>query len=137
MTAGAQLSPVTMATIDMLRRTGMAIFELRYSEPEPDEGEGSSPLVWIAIAAYRTKNGRPRARGPINAHIIAAHQDPDQAIYELAEKVVDGGICQHCSRPTGFTADYSDDMPLDELICWYRFDPELKTFRRSCEGGQS
>jgi hypothetical protein len=21
-----------------------------------------------------------------------------------------------------------------QVVCWYRFDPELKTFRRGCEG---
>jgi hypothetical protein len=28
-------------------------------------------------------------------------------------------------------------MPAEQAICWYRYDPELHTFRRACEGSQS
>jgi hypothetical protein len=27
-----------------------------------------------------------------------------------------------------------DSMPLNESVCWYQWDPEMKTFRRGCEG---
>jgi hypothetical protein len=54
-------------------------------------------------------------------------------VLRLCAQVVDGGRCTHCRRPTGLSEDL-DAMPLDRLVCWYQWDPELATFRRGCEG---
>lgn len=57
-----------------------------------------------------------------------------KAVLRLLEQVVDGGRCTHCRRPTGVSEDWTATLPLEETFCWYVFDPELETFRRSCEG---
>jgi hypothetical protein len=62
---------------------------------------------------------------------------PTQALFALCDTLMDGGTCQHCGKPTGFVAD--TERQLDEelgspFVCWYRWDPELRTFRRKCEG---
>lgn len=119
--------PVFIAAIDLIKRTGARDFQLRYCEEE-------EPVVWIAVASYSAINGRPRATGKINAHKVGAAMGPIEAVMKLLDEAVDGAMCTHCGRPTGVAEDWEDEMPLDEYVCWYRFDPELKTFRRSCEG---
>jgi hypothetical protein len=115
--------------ISLLRRVGARDFELRYSEPESD----GSPLVWIAIVGMSIRDGRPRGTGKINHHEMAAHLRPDGAVFALCADLVDGGTCTHCHRTAGFDVGFGA-MPLDALVCWYQWDPELKTFRRGCEG---
>jgi hypothetical protein len=107
--------PRFLATIDLIRRTGAESFQIRYHDDE-------EPLVWIAIAEFE---GNWEAAASLN---------PVTAVWRLAETLIDGGICRHCTRPAGVTDDWTGRMPLDELICWYRYDPELKKYRRSCEG---
>ena len=55
----------------------------------------------------------------------------------LCRQVIDGGECVHCGKGAGFDDD-PQPHPLNDavadLICWYRFDPGLSTYRRSCEG---
>lgn len=112
----AGLSKRALAAIDLLRRTGSSTFEIRYSED-------NEPLVWMAIAGWVLPK----------RYEAAAALMPEDAIFRLCDLVIDGGTCLHCSRPTGFVPDI-DPMPLSDLICWYQYDPELNTFRRSCEG---
>lgn len=82
------------------------------------------PTVWMATAKYqRGDEVRWEATGAMG---------PTQAVLRLCEILIDGGHCTHCSRPTGFT-EHFDGMPLDQLVCWYQWDPELSTFRRGCE----
>jgi hypothetical protein len=106
------------AVVDLLGRTGARSFELRYSDaPEP--------VVWIAVAEYL-----------INDKVVvecAAGNQPHIAAIRLVELLIDGGQCTHCHRLTGVTEDF-DSMPLNESVCWYQWDPEMKTFRRGCEG---
>ena len=102
------------AAVDMVGRTGAAQFQLRYSDDEP-------PTVWMAIAQWG------------EAWEVGAAIDPAQAAVRLLETVVDGGWCTHCERPSGITADFGP-MPLPGAVCWYQYDPELKTFRRGCGG---
>ena len=66
---------------------------------------------------------------------VAAAANPVRAALRLCEQLVDGGMCTHCNRPAGLEPDSIDAMPLNDLVCWYQYDPELKTFRRGCEGG--
>lgn len=123
--------PKMIAATKMLQRTGAAALQIRYSDDE-------EPTVWFAVVQYRRgADGLPKAKGPINAWETAAGRHPTEALLRLCEKVVDGGTCAHCHRPTIFHADL-DDAPLpglDELMCSYEWDPELALFRRSCEDG--
>lgn len=125
-----ELDPKAIAAVDMLRRTGAADMQIRYSDDE-------QPVVWIAVARYRWANGRPQPTGPVTRWKTAAGHDPTEALLRLCEKVIDGGECVHCHRPTMFHAEL-DDAPtiLDPLFCSCEWDPELNTFRRACEGDQ-
>lgn len=105
-----------VAGIEFIRRTGIHQFQLRYSDDE-------EPVVWFAVALY--KDGRWET---------AAGQNPLRAVLRLCEQLADGGQCAHCTRPSGFEPDSLDRMPMDDLVCWWQYDPELQTFRRGCEG---
>ena len=111
--------PKLLAAIDLLKRTGASGMQLRYSDDE-------EPVIWLTVAAYK--------RGDEERHEVDAALDPVTATLRLCERLVDGGTCTHCHRPTGLDPDTLDTMPLDELVCWYQYDPELETFRRGCEG---
>jgi hypothetical protein len=63
----------------------------------------------------------------------AAAMTPVAAVFRLCDEVIDGGTCTHCHRPTGFVPDL-DSMPLDNLVCWYQYDPSRAAFRRGCTG---
>lgn len=116
-----------IALIDVLRRSGASEVQIRYSDDE-------KPIIWMAVVGWRMYGGRPRSTGIINRFETAAGLDPLSAAYRLAETIIDGGQCQHCGRPTGVSDDWVNKMPLDTHICWYIYDPENETFRRSCEG---
>lgn len=121
--------PKLVAAVDLLRRTGAAEVQIRYSDDE-------DPTVWFAVARYRTDDrGRPRPSGPINRWDVAAGQNPVRALLRLCEQTIDGAQCKHCRKPAMFHADL-DLVPtaLDPLFCSYEWDPELGTFRRGCEG---
>ncbi len=121
--------PKMIAAVDLLRRTGAADTQIRYSDDE-------DPTVWFAVARYRTNpEGRPQASGPINWWDTAAGRHRSEALLRLCERAIDGGQCQHCKRPAMFHADLdTNPTPLDPLFCSYEWDPELATFRRGCEG---
>ncbi|HKE66007.1 MAG TPA: hypothetical protein VKB59_15330 [Micromonosporaceae bacterium] len=104
------------AGLDLIGRTGAQSFQLRYSDDE-------QPTVWFVVALYDNDQWETDAA-----------RDPIRAVLRLCERLVDGGTCTHCHRPAGLDPDSIDTMPLDELVCWYQYDPELKTFRRGCEG---
>jgi hypothetical protein len=121
------------AATQLIGRTGADGFEIRVVEPDPGE-EG--PIVWVASAHW------PERSDEAGQLLMPDHWDacggmtPWRAVLRLCEACIDGGTCRHCGRPTGV-----DDQPADELsvetepfMCWYRYDPELKTFRRHCEG---
>jgi hypothetical protein len=57
--------------------------------------------------------------------------DPLDAVFRLCDEVIDGGQCTHCRKPAGFEPSI-ETMPLNQFVCWYQWDPELKTFRRGC-----
>jgi hypothetical protein len=109
--------PRLIALVQLIGRTGASEFQVRYCDEEV-------PLAWIAAARWE---GEWHLAGAVT---------PYAAVMRLAESVMDGGRCRHCGMPTAV-----DDQPPDELlaatesiVCWYRYDPELETFRRSCEG---
>lgn len=99
--------------VELLGRTGAAQFQIRYCDESP-------PTVWIAAARWGAN------------WETAAAMTPTRALFRLCDQVIDGGRCQHCGRPAGFTPDL-DAMPAGPLVCWYQWDPELATFRRGCE----
>jgi hypothetical protein len=121
--------PKLLAATDMLWRTGSAEVQIRYSDDE-------QPVVWFAVARYRIgKDGLPKPTGPINSWETAAGRNPTDALLRLCERVMDGGTCAHCAKPSMFYDDLDDNpTPLDAAFCITSFDPELATFRRSCEG---
>jgi hypothetical protein len=98
----------------MLGRTGAQHFQIRFCDEEV-------PTVWIASGCWG------------DYWETAAAIDPVTALFRLCDQVIDGGTCTHCGRPTGFVSDF-DPMPAESWICWYKWDPELVTFRRNCEG---
>lgn len=112
-------SPKTMAAIDLLRRTGAKEVQIRFSDDE-------QPVVWMAVAGYE----RPRRV----VHQVAAGLTTEEVLLALCEKLVDGGKCQHCDRPTMFLSEHGDPLGEGPMFCRYQWDPELATFRRSCEG---
>ena len=116
MTEFPQDDPRMTAGIELIGRTGAKSFQIRYSDDE-------EPVVWFAVALY--DDGKAET---------AASLDPVMAILRLAERLIDGGMCTHCKRPAGLETHHIEDMPWEEYICWYQFDPELKTYRRGCEG---
>jgi hypothetical protein len=105
-----------IAAIEFIRKTSSTGFQIRYSDDE-------TPTVWFAVAEY-----------PDNKFEVDASLDPIQAALRLCERLCDGGQCRHCGRPTGLEPDSIETMPLNRTICWYQYDPELKKFRRGCEG---
>lgn len=107
--------PRFMPALDMIARTGAAEVQIRYSDDE-------QPVIWIIAARW---DRRWEAAGGMT---------PLTAAFRLCDAVVDGGTCVHCGRGTGFAPDL-DPMPLSKIVCWYQWDPELKTFRRSCADG--
>jgi hypothetical protein len=109
---GVADDPRLAPAVELLGRTGAAQFAIRYCDED-------RPIVWIATALW----GRHWE--------TAAAMTPLEAVFRLCDQVLDGGQCTHCKRPTGFTPDL-DPMPLDRLVCWYQWDPELVTFRRGC-----
>jgi hypothetical protein len=111
--------PKLLAALDFVRRTGATSISIRYHDDE-------QPVVWLVVASY-VVDGDER-------HEVDASLDPVRAALRLCERLADGGQCTHCGRPSGLDPDSLETMPLDRLVCWYQYDPELRKFRRGCEG---
>lgn len=108
--------PKLLAAVDLLGRTGASSFGVRYSDD-------AQPVVWIAVVEY--------GGGTWEA---ATGHDPGEATLRLAERIIDGGNCAHCHRPTALALEHDETFPIPgHDCCWYAYDPELETFRRSCE----
>jgi hypothetical protein len=114
------------AAVEMIGRTGARTFQMRYQDDQ-------EPTVWIAIGEYGVDDyGRPIRKGGTIVYKIGAGLHPLDAVLQLLDETIDGGICTHCRKASGVTAEIVP-MPMGGLICWYQYDPELKTFRRGCE----
>jgi hypothetical protein len=113
------LDPRFRAALDLIGRTGADEFQVRISEEE-------LPAVWIALARHGD-----------HWSVGAAISGPTRAVFSLCDSLIDGAVCTHCLRPTACDPDprTTDLMhATEEVVCWYRYDPELATFRRGCEG---
>lgn len=117
MTPADPLTPKFISALDMLRRTGASKVQVRYSDDE-------EPTIWFIVAIY-------------DDHAETdASLDPEKAVLRLCERLIDGGTCAHCQRPTVFHIDHNDRLGsiIETTFCSYRWDPEVATFRRACEG---
>jgi hypothetical protein len=110
-------SPRLTAAIDLLGRTGARSFQLRYHDDE-------KPVVWLAVAAYE--------RDRRELHETDAALTPLLAVERLLERLVDGGVCIHCGRPTAIETVADPGIVAEELLCWYRYDRRAQTYGRSC-----
>ena len=121
-----------IAGMDLVRRTGAQQFSIRWDEPTDD-----LPVAWCALARWRLNSeGRPVPPGVPFAGMavkVGAGLDPVVAVLDLAAKAIDGGECVHCGKPTGLEERFDAPDLFGEIVCWYQWDPELSTFRRSCE----
>jgi len=109
--------PKFPAALALLQRCGATVLQARYSDDQ-------EPVVWFFVAGFG--DGRWDA---------AAGPEPLLALLRLCTQLVDGGQCTHCSKPTIFLDEIGDTPTVyDPLMCQVQWDPELRTFRRSCEG---
>lgn len=121
---GSPKDPRFTAAIKMLERTGISSFGLRYQDDQ-------DPVVWVAVVEYSAEK-TPHTNGAEAAGAMT----PLQAVLRLCEQVMDGGECAHCHRVCAVETDWRNKMPLEDVVCWYVYDPETKAFRRGCEGDQ-
>lgn len=127
MTEPSISDPRFTAALGLLERTGVREIQVRYSDDE-------QPVLWMVAARWQVdSDGRPVSDGDRVGWNVGAGMNPLRAVFALCDQVVGGGQCTHCRRPAGF-AETLDPMPLPGQVCWYQWDPELKTFRRACEG---
>lgn len=112
---GSPKDPRFVASLDLLRRTGLKEFQIRYDEEQ-------DPIVWVAVGKWGDHYEAEGAMTPL------------KAIIRLLERVLDGGTCAYCTRPAGVSTDWRNSLPLDEVFCWWIYDPETESFRRGCEG---
>lgn len=120
------LSERALAAVEVVRRTGAESFQIRYSDDE-------EPVVWIAVATYHiNREGRVVKHGSRRVSEAAAAIQPDEAIYRLAERIVDGGQCAHCKRPAAFNPNVANE-PLGDVFCWWTWDPETNTYSQACQ----
>ncbi len=90
------------AALDLLGRTGMRSFDLRYEDSH-------EPGAWVALAEWRV--------GDRSAWNIGAGFSPTGAVRDLLEKAVDGGLCVHCRHQTAVMEgdDEDNDQLFDDL----------------------
>ena len=95
---------------------------MAYGLSAGDHSDDEEPVVWFVVAVY-----------DVDVWEVDAAENPLNAINRLLERLIDGSKCKHCNRPAGFEPNLLVRMPMDKMICWYQYDPELKTYRRGCE----
>ncbi len=110
-----------LALIHFLRGTGAKHVQLRYSDEQ-------QPDIWIVVAKFDGKN-----RYDIDGVEVEASFTPVRAALRLCERLVDGRKCRYCGKRIALEMDSLAKLPFDHMICWYQYDPELKTIRRGCE----
>lgn len=109
------------AAVDVIGRTGAHSIQIRWSDDE-------EPTVWFVVAEFDE-----------DVWETASGRDPIEAALRCAEQLLDGGQCRHCGLPSALDTDWENPLATFAAkaglpICSYTYDPELATFRRSCEG---
>ena len=112
--------PRFLAALEFIRRTGASSIDIRFQDDD-------QPIVWMVVAQYDGENPMKT----VGAEVDAAF-NPLRAALRLCERLADGGQCRHCHRPTGLDPDSLDTLPMNNVICWYQFDPGAKKFIRGC-----
>jgi hypothetical protein len=113
--------PLMVAALDLLGRMRASDVSIRWHDEE-------QPTVWMVCASWKTK-----VDGEDGRYFEAAGaMSPARAAMRLIELVA--GACGHCGRPAGVTEEWRADLPDADGRCWFVFDPETTSFRRSCEG---
>lgn len=113
-----------LAAIDFIRRCGASQVQIRYSDDE-------EPDIWFVVAIFDGKAKNPWGI-KVEGVEVDASVDPLRAALRLCERLADGGRCAHCKRRCGLDPDTMMRMPLDDIFCWYQYDPGSKTFIRGC-----
>lgn len=112
-----QMDPRFIAGVDLLGRAGMKNLSIRFQDDD-------EPVVWIVCVGLRS--GGYEAAGAL---------DPVTAMMRLLVEIMDGAsTCTHCGKPTAVEPDFTKQTLMEDTFCWYVYDPENETFRRSCEG---
>ena len=129
MSSQPPLRPTSIAILDLIGRSGASEFNLRFNDDD-------DIVVWEALAVYPAASAEDEL-----LREACAGMNPDVAIERLGEALIDGGRCVHCGKMT--TLDLNWEHPINEHMpgfnqfgCAYVFDPELVTFRRSCESSR-
>lgn len=110
---GAAEEPRIPAAAILIGRTGASELKVYHCTEQ-------KPPVWIAAARWHKR------------WEACAGMTPARALFRLCDETLDGGQCQHCGRPAGFSEDL-DPMPLTALVCWYAWEPGTRTFTRGCD----
>jgi hypothetical protein len=105
--------PRYVAAVDLIGRTGAKTFKIGYCDEE------APPVIWYVCALYG------------DHWEVTGGQGPLLALFRMLESLIDGGVCMHCKKPTGFE-ESAEPVPLDNLVCWYQWDPSTKTYARGC-----
>lgn len=84
--------------------------------------EGQAPTVWIVVCTY-----------PEGRYAVEADLDHLGALLKLCERITYGSVCLYCGRPAAFDPNMLE-LSTKGVFCWMQWDPELRVFRRSCEG---
>jgi hypothetical protein len=72
-------------------------------------------------------------------YVVGAGMHPVNAILDLLDELIDGGICVNCGRATAFDgADLLLKGPLPNVIegipaCWITYDADAAKYVRDCE----
>lgn len=109
------------AAIKFLKELGAKKVQLRYYDDD-------DPAVWVVVALFSKGRRSQYAKAEISAAVT-----PTAAALLLCEKLSDAIPCPHCKKRMAFEPDLLSRMPLPSILCWYQYDPELKTYRRGCE----
>ena len=119
-TEESPFDPVAMGLVKWLPRLGASELQIRYSDDQ-------APIVWMAVAKVTVRR--------VSGFEAAAALDPSEAVKRLATQLIDGGLCVHCGKPTGFEADWTiPDFDTDAFVCWVTYDPEVDRIRLGCGG---
>lgn len=110
-----QQQEIYAAAVALIGRTGATEYQFRICDGEPE--------VYVSVAKWGD-----------DIYETASSTVPYQSAICLAEQVVDGGQCTHCGKPSA-VSDGIETLPFSGQLCWYQYNPEMKTFRRGCEGG--